>query len=88
MTERDEWRKQLLEAADELGEVDEDGPYTWPVARAIMAELDASERDRDALAEARELLGNIPDSVVHIQHLYPRWHRAIAAFLKRTDPDR
>ncbi len=55
MTERDERRKQLLEAADELGEVDEDGPYTWPLARAIMAELDASERKRfESLTALRE----------------------------------
>ena len=84
MTERDERRKQLLEAADELGEVDEDGPYTWPLARAIMAELDASEADRKALADARELLGRLRGGAV--QDLHPLWYEAAMAFLKSTEP--
>ena len=52
----------------------------------LLIDIDSAERDRKALADARELLGNIPDSVVQIKHLYPRWHRAIVAFLKRTEP--
>lgn len=101
MTERDERRARLahdsaraahskqvmvcVDSADLRDEL-ETSEHDRTLANRLLADLDASIGDRTALAEARELLGNIPDSVVQIKHLSPRWHRAIAAFLKRTEP--
>ena len=87
MTERDERRARLdATITISLKGINLGLQYQFQLAKDLRDELEATARDRKALAEARELLGNIPDSVVQIKHLYPRWHRAIVAFLKRTEP--
>lgn len=71
MTDRDERRARLMKWASA-------GGY---VRTELRAELEASDRDRKALAEARELLGNGNERGPSVTLF-----RDIADFLKRTDP--
>ncbi len=85
--ERDERRARLEKHARSCRDVISD-PYTTKsyaeVADLLEAELSAGQRDREALAEARELLVNTRS---HVAGYGPKsWAEKRTAFLKRTEP--
>ncbi len=79
MTERDQRRARL---AGLTYRSDMIIPKDW--LSDIDDELAAGQRDREALAEARELLECIRGDAA--QEFAPRWYETAMAFLKRTEP--
>ena len=97
---RDKRRARLRKRADELtlagaesvhgNNVSADPAYVISVAADISAELKASQRDRAALADARDLICNSaplawvnnPDYADDAQ----QWEKRAEAFLKSTEP--
>ena len=81
---RDETRARLQELGNELGlsarSVHQD------YREALAAELEASEHDRAALAEARELLKCVCSGDLHYLERAQQWDKQAAVFLKRTEP--
>ena len=65
--------------------VSADPAYVISVAADIRDELEASERDRKALAEARELLGSMGRPLPYPDTPADRASK-VKAFLKRTEP--
>ncbi len=84
MSERDERRARLAEHAYWIQRQASAGIGVSSPANDIAAELAAGQRDREALAEARELLECIRGDAA--QEFAPRWYETAMAFLKRTEP--